>query len=77
MEKRINLPCGNFAERLDANKPLYTCMYCHCQIGSDEEPDRCRKMREDEDNKNFNKNDYWMDIDYEPEITDSRNYWEK
>ena len=60
LPKRLQLPCGNVAELLDKNKALYFCNYCRTIVGSNEEPEQCKRMREDAEPI---KNDYWMDIE--------------
>ena len=63
LTKRIILPCGNTAI-LDERANNYRCNFCHYIIGSSDEPEACKRKREDAEPF---KNDYWMDINNDPE----------
>lgn len=58
---RILLACGNNAENFNGR---WICEHCNAQIGTTDEPANCKEMREEAEPF---KNDYWMDINYEPE----------
>ena len=63
LPKRIILPCGNAAV-LDERENNYRCNFCYEIIGSSDEPENCKKKREESEPY---KNDYWMDINNGPE----------
>ncbi len=63
LPKRIILPCGNSAV-LNERENNYTCNYCQYIIGSTDEPSDCKRKREESEPY---KNDYWMNINDEPD----------
>jgi hypothetical protein len=69
LPKRIILPCGNAAILLNDKVAQYTCNYCDEIVGSNAEPEACKKKRE---NAEPFKNDYWMDINAEPDEINRR-----
>ena len=58
LPNRIILACGNTAI-LNDRENRYYCNYCNYMIGSSDEPEACKRKRDDV--QPF-KNDYWMDI---------------
>ena len=58
LPKKIILPCGNVGILNDKTQEYY-CNYCYTVIGSKEEPEPCKRKREDTQPY---KNDYWMNI---------------
>lgn len=63
LTNKIILPCGNTA-LLDQRSNQYTCNYCWMVVGSTDEPDACKRKREEAQPY---KNDYWMNINDEPD----------
>lgn len=64
LPSKIMLPCGN-AAILNDRENNYYCNYCNYVVGTKEEPIECRVKRESVERY---KNDYWMNINDEPEI---------
>ncbi len=63
LPNKIILPCGNTA-LFDKINNHYMCNYCWMVIGSNDEPEPCKRKR---DEAQPYKNDYWMNInDDEP-----------
>jgi hypothetical protein len=58
LPRRMILPCGNTAI-LNDQENVYYCNYCNYIIGSKEEPEACKRKRDDAEPI---KNDYWMNI---------------
>jgi hypothetical protein len=58
LPRRLILPCGNTAV-LHEIENRYYCNFCNYIIGSSDEPEACKRKREDAEPF---KNDYWMNI---------------
>jgi len=63
LPSKLILPCGNTALLHDIEQ-VYYCNYCDHIIGSIDEPSECKRKREEAEPI---KNDYWMNINDEPE----------
>lgn len=63
LPNKIILPCGN-AALLNEKENRYYCNYCNNMIGSTDEPEACKRKREEAQPL---KNDYWMNINDDTE----------